>query len=174
MSKLFHSKSGMNTKYWGPRAWDFLFTSILGTYPVKIVTLEDVNTKIVFENLLTNLGYIMPCVYCRNSFKIFIKELPIEPYLSGRIDLMYWLYQIKDKVNKKLFHQEEKCYQEEKKKLKQELYNKMITKKEYNDKLKEFKYNNFKTISTPSFQEVLLKYEKQRAKCDKRAKRCSL
>ena len=30
------SLSGMKTKYWGPNAWNFLFCSILGTYPEQI------------------------------------------------------------------------------------------------------------------------------------------
>jgi len=35
-------------------------------------------------------------------------ELPIEPYTGTRRKMLYWLYLIKDKVNKKLLKQEAK------------------------------------------------------------------
>lgn len=170
----YYGKSGSNTKFWGPRLWDGLFVSILGRYPVRISTNEDLEVKFAFKCLLTSLSTIMPCVFCRNSFKGFLEELPIEPYLIGRIELMYWLYQMKDKVNKKLLHQENLCYNEEKAKMKAKFYTNQITEKEYYQNVKQFKGENFVTIPTPPFKEVLDKYEAQRARCDPKAKKCSL
>jgi hypothetical protein len=170
----YNSNSGMNTKTWGPSGWNFLFTSILGRYPVEIKTKEDQEIKQAFKSMLTNLSNIMPCIFCRNSFKGFLEELPIEDFLIGRIELMYWLYLMKDKVNKKLICQENKCYNDEKSRLKGMFYNKEITEEEYYKKVKEFKAGNFETIPTPPFQEVLDKYEAQRAVCDKKAKKCRL
>lgn len=170
----YNSVSGMNTKYWGSRLWDSLFVSILGRYPIRINNIEDIEIKQAFKSMLTNLSVTIPCIFCRNSLREFFKELPIDPYLIGRIELMYWLYRIKDKVNLKLFCQENICYNEEKAKLKAMFYNKQITEEEYYKKVKKFKGENFITIPTPPFQEVLDKYESQRARCDKRAKRCSL
>ena len=63
--------------------------------------------------MLLSLGYTMPCIYCRESFKKFCKELPIESSLSGRIELMRWLYDLRNKVNEKLIAQEKKCYNDE-------------------------------------------------------------
>ena len=154
--------------------WDALFISILGRYPIKITTKEDILIKNTFKNTLIGLKDILPCIFCRNSFKGFLDELPIEPYLVGRIELMYWLYLMKDKVNQKLIYQENKCYNEEKSKLKAMVYNKEISEQEYYKKVKEFKQDNFETIPTPPFQEVLDKYENQRAVCDKKAKKCRL
>ena len=170
----YNGGSGMSTRFWGPRLWDGLFVSILGRYPIRINTSDDLEIKQTFKTMLTNLSIIMPCIFCRNSFKGFLEELPIEPYLIGRIELMYWLYQMKDKVNKKLICQEGKCYNEEKGKLKAMVYTKEISEKEYYKKVKEFKNDNYVTIDTPSFQEVLDKYEAQRATCDKKAKKCSI
>lgn len=170
----YNSGSGISTKYWGSRLWDSLFVSILGRYPVRINTLDDLEIKQAFKSTLTNLSIMMPCIFCRNSFKGFLEELPIEPYLIGRIELMYWLYQMKDKVNLKLICQENICYNEEKGKLKAMFYTKEITEDEYYKRTKSFKGDTFVTIPTPSFQEVLDKYEAQRAVCDKKAKKCSI
>ena len=170
----YYGKSGMSTAYWGSRLWDSLFVSIIGRYPIRIKTKEDIEIKHSFKSMLTNLSIIMPCVFCRNSFVGFLQELPIEPYLIGRIELMYWLYQMKKKVNQKLICQENICYNEEKGKLKAMFYTKEISEKEYYKKIKQFKLDTFVTIVTPSFKEVLDKYESQRAKCDPRAKKCSL
>ncbi len=106
--KEFLNDSGMNTKEWGPGLWKFLFISILGRYPKKIdeKKREHQIIKKSFKDLLINLEHILPCVFCRDSYKIFITELKIEPFLIGKIELMYWLYLIKDKVNKKLIDQE--------------------------------------------------------------------
>ena len=38
---LYNSDSGMATKKWGPHAWDFLFTSTMGRYPLQVKTRED-------------------------------------------------------------------------------------------------------------------------------------
>jgi hypothetical protein len=116
----------------------------------------------------------MPCIYCRESFKGFLKELPIEPYLVGRIELMYWLYQMKDKVNNKLLRQESKCYTDEKKRLKALFYTNQISEDEYYKKVSEFKRETFQTIPTPPFKEVLDKYESLRAVCSAKAKTCAL
>lgn len=170
----YNNGSGMSTKFWGSRLWDSLFVSILGRYPMRINTLDDIEIKQAFKCTLTSLSIIIPCIFCRNSFKKFLVELPIEPYLVGRIELMYWLYKIKDKVNKKLICQENICYNEEKGKLKGMVYTKEITEEEYYKKVKEFKDEIFITVPTPPFKEVLDKYESQRARCDPKAKKCSL
>ena len=172
----YNGKSGMSTSDWGPAAWDFLFTSIIGRYPIKIneASSDDLEIKKAFKNMLCSLQTILPCIFCRNSFKGFLKELPIDEYLVGRIELMYWLYLMKDKVNKKLICQENICYNDEKKRLKASFYSKNITELDYYSKVKKFKIDTFVTVPTPPFQEVLDKYESYRANCDKRAKKCSL
>jgi hypothetical protein len=171
---IYHSTQGMATSKWGPNCWDFLFTSIVGRYPIKIKSSKDRKIKRAFKEFLSNLQNILPCVFCRNSLDIFIKELPIEPYLIGRIELMYWLYLIKDKVNMKLICQEKQCYKDEKIKLKKMYHDKEISEKEYYDKIKNFKENTYITVPTPSFKEVLDKYEKSRAICSKKALTCIL
>lgn len=172
----YHSTSGMSTKHWGPSAWNFLFISILGRYPIKIDfnNKEDLKIKESFYSLFMSLPIILPCIFCRNSFDKFIKELPIDDYLVGRIELFYWLYLMKDKVNKKLLKQEQEAYEEQKYKLKQ-LYNKgIISSKKYKKKLKKCKKESFNTIPSPPFKDVLDYYESFRANCSTKAKTCSI
>jgi hypothetical protein len=63
---------------------------------------------------------------------------------------------------------------DEKGKLKAMFYTKEITEDEYYKRTQTFKEDNFVTVPTPSFQEVLDKYEAQRTVCDKKAKKCSI
>jgi hypothetical protein len=172
---LYKGQSGMSTKDWGPDAWSFLFTSIMGRYPLKVSkhNKDHVSVRKHFKHLLVSLKDILPCVFCRNSFKSFLKELPIEPFLSGRLELMYWLYLMKDKVNNKLIAQEQECLNDEKERLKNLYYTRRISKQEYHDKLSTFKKMTFCTQPSPPFKEILDKYEQYRAVCSKKAKTCS-
>jgi hypothetical protein len=172
----YDSCSGMATHHWGPAAWKFLFTSIMGRYPTKIDTKnsEHIIIKNSFKNMLTTLQIVMPCIYCRDSFKKFLIDLPIEPHLIGRIELMYWLYLMKDKVNKKLISQETSCYTDEKSKLKALFYTGGITEDEYYKRIHAFKEETFNTITSPPFKEVLDQYESLRAVCSDKAKTCAL
>ena len=97
------ASNGMMTKVWGPAGWVFLHSCVMG-YPLKIneKNTEDrkrkKKTKVFFETI----GHIFPCIYCRESYQRFIKELPIDNFLDSRRKLANWLYQIHNKVNKKL------------------------------------------------------------------------
>lgn len=172
----YDSGSGMATKEWGPSAWNFIFTSIMGRYPIEIDlnNSEHIIIQNAFKYMLMNLQIIMPCIFCRESFKIFLLELPLEPYLSGRFKLMYWLYLMKDKVNQKLLKQEKKCYNNKKSKLKEMFYNNKISEKDYYRQIKKLKADIFKTTPTPTFKEVLDHYETLRAVCSKSSKTCKL
>lgn len=174
--KKYSSTTGMSTKFWGPHAWDFLFTSIIGNYPYKVDknNKEHIRLQKYYKNFLKSLESVMPCIFCRKSFKKFIKQLPIGDFLGGRIELMYWLYLIKDKVNDKLMKQEQKCFNNEKRRLKSLVKNGDLNKKQFSEKLEEFREDTFKTIPTPPFKEVLDKYERMRAKCSPITKSCVL
>lgn len=163
----FHSNSGMKVVIWGPTGWKFLFTSILGSYPIKIdkSNIKHIDIKNGFRSMFFNLKYILPCVYCRESYDIFYKKIDIEEFLSGRIELMYWLYLIKDQINRKLIKQESVEYNTLKKNLKQDFYNKKISEKEYYNQIVEKKPQIKKTKSSPDFIEVLEMFEKCRADC---------
>jgi hypothetical protein len=116
----------------------------------------------------------MPCIFCRESFKKFSKELPIDKFMSGRIELMRWLYEIRNKVNKKLIDQEKKCYNDEKRRLKKLYHNNSLSSSDYYDQLQKFKEKTLITNISPPFEEILDKYESIRAVCSKKSKTCSL
>ena len=133
----------MDTKEWGPRLWYSMFT-VAANYPEKIEPSNKFHAakmkqhKVFYESFKN----VLPCKYCRRSYAQFLKELPIKKYLYSRNALMYWVYLIKDKVNKKLIKQE------------------MLTP------------GKFKTKPSPKFEDVCKFYEKIRASCSDKTKTC--
>jgi Erv1 / Alr family len=165
------SSYGIKTNFWGPHAWAFLFSSIAGSYPVRVDSRNKDHAKIVkgFQQMFSSLQYTLPCIFCRQSYSKFIKELPISKYSGSRTDMMKWLYLLHDKVNKKLIAQEKQCYETEKAALKA----KNLTKLQLQSKLRALKSEVLITKPSPPFSKVLAMYEKHRAGCSKKARKCS-
>jgi Erv1 / Alr family len=165
------SASGIKTSFWGPHAWAFLFSSIAGSFPVKVDTANASHRKIVksFQCIFDSLEYTLPCIYCRQSYGKFIKEVPIENYTSSRRQMMYWLYLIHDKVNKKLILQEKECVKSESKRLQAS----GMSPDRLKGAIKKIKQKTLLTKPSPPFEKVQLMYEKQRAGCSKQTMRCS-
>lgn len=95
----------MNTTKWGPGAWVFLHT-ITFNYPLDPNTKdedEELTKREVYSNYFKFAQKILPCKYCRKSYKVYIKFLPIDPFLDDREGVTYWLYRLHDLINKKLF-----------------------------------------------------------------------
>lgn len=148
--KLANDIKAFKTKDFGPCYWYVLFTMILGAYPNKIDTQNKEHKKIqkYFKHTFYGLRYTLPCSICRNSYYKFYKENDISNYMSSKLKLCYWLYLLKDKVNKKLLAQE-----------------------------KEIEKNGaklpFKTKESPSFEEVIKCYYLKRANsCNNEIKKC--
>lgn len=108
VDKLFNSMPdyiSMKTKVWGPTAWFFLHSMTLA-YPKKI----DINNryhiaiKDSMYHFLTNLGNVLPCPLCGDSYNKYIQEdeFKIEKHLGSRQDLFTFIYKIHEKVNDKL------------------------------------------------------------------------
>lgn len=157
--------NAMATKFYGP-IWFSLFLMIMGRYPVKMdwEDEEQVMLSKHFYNLLTGLQYTLPCKFCRESFKGFMKELDIKQFMDTRIRMTLWLYLMKDKVNEKLIGQES-----EYKERIQGMYKRgEISKQEF---LREKKMC-FKTTPTPPFKDILKYYGKYRATCSKKIQKC--
>ncbi len=83
----------MDVKLWGPSAWR-LFHMIAETY-------NPTNKKNVHDFFM-NLKSILPCIYCRESIGKFLKKSPITPSLENAEKFQLWLYNLHNKVNKKL------------------------------------------------------------------------
>ena len=97
----------MNTKMWGPPAWKFTHT-VTFNYPETIDwnNEEHVVLSNKIKTMFVEFQSTLPCKYCRESFKKFLKQLPIEPFLGSRRAFTYWYYCIHNKVNQKLRGQE--------------------------------------------------------------------
>lgn len=100
-----NSGNGFVTSSWGSPAWEFITFAAYG-FPVDPNSFDRDNgdpvgtTKTRYKTFFTSIGDILPCKFCRDSYRIFIKEIPIR--LGSRDELTYWLWQIHEKVNEKL------------------------------------------------------------------------
>ncbi len=80
--------AGLSTVLWGPTVWQIL--DLIG-YSAENKKIE----KDIAINSLQLIGPLLPCHFCRESFKDFIKEVKF----NNLIDTVYTLH---DLVNKKL------------------------------------------------------------------------
>ena len=88
----------MNVNEWGPGGWIFLHTTTFN-YPLD----PDESDKIKYFNFFNSIKTILPCKYCRQSFEIYMKYIPIEEFLDSREGITYWLYRLHNLVNEKVF-----------------------------------------------------------------------
>ena len=83
----------MDTEFWGKSGWE-LCHSIAYLFDPE-------NTfKSMIKLFYKSLQYVLPCVYCRRSFKKFIQMDPID--VTSRRSLTKWIYTIHNHVNDKL------------------------------------------------------------------------
>ena len=73
----------------GDRRMGFLH-SISFNYPLD----PKDDDKIKYKNFFKSLENILPCKYCRESYEIYYKYIPIDEFLDSRIGVCYWLYRI--------------------------------------------------------------------------------
>lgn len=93
-------ENGLITKIWGPHAWMTLH-SIAYCYPLH-PTEKDRNT---YYNFFHSVGDVLPCFFCRKSYKEFIQSGNTKldhNVLQDRETLTKWLYYVHEAVNKKL------------------------------------------------------------------------
>jgi len=102
------SSNGLMTKVWGPPGWLFLHCVSFG-YPTDPINFDIEKKQVIgttvqmYRSFFENLGWVFPCVYCRDSYKQFIKDLPLtDQVLSSRDNLVEWFWKIHSKVNNKL------------------------------------------------------------------------
>jgi curved DNA-binding protein CbpA len=92
--------TGMQTRVWGPAGWLFLH-SIAQNYPWK-PTAEQQEYYFSFFKLV---GNVLPCRYCRESYQKYIEQGTSKLTLNtmrNRKSVVTWLYNIHNKINKKL------------------------------------------------------------------------
>lgn len=102
-----NAKNGMMTKVWGPTGWLFLHCVTFG-YPLNPEVYDKDNnytigsTRENYRNFFKEVGNILPCKYCRDSYKDFYNEEPVIHHLDSRDALVKWFWNMHNKVNKKL------------------------------------------------------------------------
>eukprot|EP00811_Abedinium_folium_P006184 NODE_15693_length_1036_cov_2.990099.p1 GENE.NODE_15693_length_1036_cov_2.990099~~NODE_15693_length_1036_cov_2.990099.p1 ORF type:complete len:223 (-),score=75.66 NODE_15693_length_1036_cov_2.990099:288-956(-) len=79
---------------WGPPTWFFLHSMTLSLPPV----LNEDRQQAV-KQLMYDLQRILPCPSCGVHLKENMEELPIEPHLKTRDELIDWMISIHNKVN---------------------------------------------------------------------------
>jgi len=97
-----NKNNGLITKIWGGPTWVALHSITFG-YPIN-PTEEQKETYFQYFN---NVGDVLPCRYCRESYKEFINEdntnykLTMD-VMKNRETLTKWLYYLHNRINKKL------------------------------------------------------------------------
>lgn len=97
---MSNQNNGLLTKVWGPPLWE-AFHSITFGYPVE----PDDNKKIEYRKMIESLADVLPCVYCRKSYKEFISEGKnrlTDADLVSRDAFCRWGYRLHNRVNEKL------------------------------------------------------------------------
>lgn len=85
----------MDTRLWGPSAWDFLHT-ISFDYP-EVPSPDDKKNMLIFLN---SLSKVLPCSWCRKHFNETLKKNP--PELQSRESFSRWFVDVHNSVNKRL------------------------------------------------------------------------
>jgi hypothetical protein len=96
-----NKNNGLITKIWGPPMWESLHCIAFG-YPIEPTEEQKNNYKVFYTNLMN----VLPCKFCRDSYKDFITKeddtIFTDSDLKNRETLTRWLFKIHNRVNKKL------------------------------------------------------------------------
>ena len=87
----------MDPSFWGRSTWKYLHT-LTFAYPMNPSDMD----KIKMINYFNQLPEFLPCAECANSFRLYLKYIPINEYVDNTYSIVYWLYTIHFIVNKKL------------------------------------------------------------------------
>ena len=96
---------GMTTKIWGPPTWFSLHMITFG-FPADPLKYDRENnlvpgtTQQRYKEFFERVGFVLPCISCRDSYYKHLEQLPID--VSNRQGLIKWLFQIHNIVNKSL------------------------------------------------------------------------
>lgn len=157
----------MQTSKWGPPFNEALLYVAAG-YDLNEAPKyqKDQQYKMFFESL----GDILPCRYCRESYKVFYKALDINKYLNmPSCGLIRFVYDLRNLVNDKLIKQEEKALHEEYQKL---LQTKSPDDPEFWRIIREKSHKICFTKPPPDYNELVDRLMKHRAGCSAKMKTC--
>lgn len=78
----------LNPKIWGPHAWFFLDSIVMGADNDNLQTL-----KSFFEQI----KYVLPCEKCRLHYTEYLRTNPLDD-VSTKDELLIWLHNLHNKV----------------------------------------------------------------------------
>jgi len=88
--------NNISPEEWGPSAWRFMHYITL-SYPDNPTNNDKQNMKTFFSSI----GSILPCEKCRLNFERHLVIYPLnDDVLSSRFDLVNWLINVHNEVNK--------------------------------------------------------------------------
>lgn len=85
---------GMSPDVWGPIFWNTMHIVSLG-YNLEPSKKEQDDAVKFYKSLET----MLPCGICRSHYSEFLREMPVEHAVGSRDDLIYWVFQLHNKVN---------------------------------------------------------------------------
>lgn len=103
----------MDTQFWGPPGHKLLHSIAFSYsfYDDKNNKNDNNNKNISKRDVVSffkSIQYVLPCIYCRRSYKQYYNELPISEYIYNNNNnnktknLFKWVYLIHNKINDKL------------------------------------------------------------------------
>ena len=128
-----------------------------------------------YVHFLKSFGEVLPCFYCRESYKNFFNALDIQKYLDmPSCGLIKYVYDLKNLVNTKLKIQEQKALQSEYETLVNTYGSETSARsspefwKELRTKVHDICY----TKEAPPYEQVVERLQRHRAACSKELKSC--
>jgi hypothetical protein len=85
---------GMSPDIWGPIFWNTMHIVSLGYSPEP--SKQEQEDAIRFYKSLETM---LPCGTCRSHYSDFLRQMPVEQAVGSRDDLIYWVFQLHNKVN---------------------------------------------------------------------------
>lgn len=92
--------NGLMTRIWGPHFWETIHAATFG-FPME-PTQEN---KQQYKRFFIDLGFVLPCKYCRESYQEFINNgdtILNDLVFINRQSITEWAYKLHNKVNEKL------------------------------------------------------------------------
>lgn len=152
---------GVRTTSWGGPLWYSCFCMAINydDHPSP-------NKKQIYLDYFNVLGDILPCLFCRIYYEQCKDVLPLEEFIDDETleyPVMYWLYLLKDLVNKKLIRQEDECFEKESKKIDND---NTLSNRAKSYRKTKLRAKIFYTQPSPPFEQVLEYYNSLKSTCE--------
>lgn len=82
------------TEYWGPNLWHLMHTVSFNAND----HFSNVEKEMLFY-FYKNIGNMIPCIFCRSSYKRHLIDYPVEKHLQNKSSLCDWVIKIHNIVN---------------------------------------------------------------------------